>query len=97
MFSTEIKWKGKVSCEDKAYHTPRCAASPLLSKDTPDQPPSPERWLARIVGLRCVTQDTISETVGVVPPISARRSAMQTVLEQILLKKGMSRQGAFVW
>ena len=37
---------------------------------------------------------TISETVGVVPQISARRSAIQTVWERILLKQGMSRQGA---
>ena len=38
---------------------------------------------------------TISETVGVVPQISARRSAIQTVWERILLKQGMSLQGAF--
>ena len=40
--------------------------------------------------------DTIGETVGVVPQISACRSAIQTGWERHLLKTGISKKGAFV-
>ena len=58
--------------------------------------PFPVKVAGPIVGLSLVTQDKISETVGAVPQISARRSSPKQFLVAIVLKpKGMSER--FVW
>ena len=43
------------------------------------------------MGLSLVTQDKISETVGAVPQISARRSSPKQLASILLKHKGMSK------